>query len=242
MSEKSVAFFQSEQHRQRIPSSIRSSFTNKAGSSATRACVMHKFSDISEIDWKCNWSLEPPFFISATDYLIKKYDEKWIESEILLNFHFWRSLRRFFKTQVLVISTPAWRNGKVQLMTKLSFGLLTLSSFFRRLKEELQKRCRNILLWWDSSRFPLWLWIIKGHDCFMSAVVEKNRADNSQAWGHLGKRVGRGGQWKMQCVICKSIFQINKGAKPKPGTTSSTIFHEYPVRACQLRRPYLIAI
>lgn len=76
MSEKSVAFFQSEQHRQRIPSSIRSSFTNKVGSSATRACVMHKFSDISEIDWKCNWSLEPPFFISATDYLIKKYDEK----------------------------------------------------------------------------------------------------------------------------------------------------------------------
>ena len=130
---------------------------------------MHKFSDISEIDWKCNWSLEPPFFISATDYLIKKYDEKWIESEILLNFHFWRSLRRFFKTQVLVISTPAWRNGKVQLMTKLSFGLLTLSSFFGAF------RCRNILLW-VSSRFPLWLWIIKGHDCFMSALLWKKIA------------------------------------------------------------------
>ena len=87
MSEKSVAFFQSEQHRQRIPSSIRSSFTNKVGSSATRACVMHKFSDISEIDWKCNWSLEPPFFISATDYLIKQ-DMNGIRNSLEFPFYY----------------------------------------------------------------------------------------------------------------------------------------------------------
>ena len=127
---------------------------------------MHKFSDISEIDWKCNWSLEPPFFISATDYLIKQdyeWNQKFFRISILLQ-------GLFFE---VVISTLAWRNGKVQLMTKLSVALvgamLTLSSFFGAF------RCRNILLW-VSSRFPLWLWIIKGHDCFMSALLWKKIA------------------------------------------------------------------
>ena len=127
---------------------------------------MHKFSDISEIDWKCNWSLEPPFFISATDYLIKQ-DMNGIRNSLEFPFYY-----KVFFFEV-VISTLAWRNGKVQLMTKLSVALvgamLTLSSFFGAF------RCRNILLW-VSSRFPLWLWIIKGHDCFMSALLWKKIA------------------------------------------------------------------